>query len=275
MKRLRALWPVGAALAVGLPVPLLRLHVFHTESAPIGLWRALPGKRPRVGDVVRFCMRPDQARATAGRPYAGGGQGGPCPYGTWMLAKPVLAGPGDTVVHTPDAILVNGRAEPLSATRPRDSRGLAVPAAAYGTVVLREGEFWVHSPYADGSFDSRYLGVVRLQQTRGTVRPVLTWLTGRQRDALRARGLRPARCGLVACVQREHGISIRIACADARGHPACPVTLRPFAKPVQDGRGQIDPSSWHRPTRPGSAGPQGSSAGVARAPPGAQNGGPW
>ena len=42
-----------------------------------------------------------------------------------------------------------------------------MPAAAFGTVVLGEGEFWVHSPYADGSFDSRYLGVVRLEQTRG------------------------------------------------------------------------------------------------------------
>jgi type IV secretory pathway protease TraF len=118
-----------------------------------------------------------------------------------MLAKPVLAGPGDTVVHTATAVVVNGRPEPLSSTRSRDSRGLAVPAAAYGTTVLREGEFWVHSPYADGSFDSRYLGVVRLEQMRGTVRPVLTWLTSGQRATLRARGLRPARCGLVACMQ--------------------------------------------------------------------------
>ena len=127
MKRLRALWPVAAALAVGLPVPLFRLHFFHTESAPIGLWRALPGRRPRVGDVVRFCMRADQARATAGRPYAGGSRSGRCPYGTWMLTKPVLAGPGDTVVHTPAAVLVNGRAEPLSARGPGTPAGWRCP----------------------------------------------------------------------------------------------------------------------------------------------------
>jgi hypothetical protein len=34
----------------------------------------------------------------------------------------------------------------------------------------------MHSPYPDGSFDSRYLHVVRHGQLRGTMRPVLTWL---------------------------------------------------------------------------------------------------
>ena len=203
MKRLRGLWPLGIALAAGLTIPLFRLHFFHTESAPIGLWRAVPADEPRVGDVARFCMGSEEARLTAGRPYAGGRRGGPCPHDTWMLAKPVVAGPGDTIVHTPDAVLVNGRALPLSSTRTRDSRGLLVPTAGYGTFVLGDGEFWMHSPYHDGSFDSRYLGVVRLDQLRGTMRPVLTWLTPGQRAALRARGLRPERCGLVACVQRE------------------------------------------------------------------------
>ena len=178
--------------ALGLCVPL-----FHTERAPI--WRALPG----VGDVARFCMRSEQARMTTGRPYARERRGGPCPHDTWMLAKPVVAGPGDTIVHTPDAVLVNGRALPLSATRTRDSRGLPVPTAGYGTFVLGEGEFWMHSPYHDGSFDSRYVGVVRREQLRGRMRPVLTWLTRSQRAALRARGLPGRRCGLVACVQRH------------------------------------------------------------------------
>ena len=202
MKRLKSLWPLGIALAVGLCVPLFRLHFFHTESAPIGLWRAVPAAEPRIGDVARFCMGSEEARLTAGRPYAGGGRGGPGPHGTWMLAKPVVAGPGDTVVHMQDAVRINGRALPRSATRTRDSGGLPVPAAEYGTFVLGEGEFWMHSPYHDGSFDSRYLGVVRRDQLRGTMRPVLTWLTREQHAALRARGFRPARCGLVACVQR-------------------------------------------------------------------------
>lgn len=203
MKRLRGWWPLGVALALGVSVPLLRLHFFRTQSAPIGLWRALPAARPGIGDVARFCMGPEEARLTAGRPYAGGRRGGPCPHHTWMLAKPVIAVAGDTVVHTPDAVLINGRALPKSATRSRDSRGLLVPVAEYRTLVLGEGEFWMHSQYADGSFDSRYLGVVRSDQLRGTVRPVLTWFTRSQRSALHTRGLRPGRCGLVACVQRD------------------------------------------------------------------------
>ena len=203
MNRVRSLWPLGITLVLALSVPVFRLHFFHTESAPIGLWRAFPTSPPRVGVVARFCMRPDQARLTAGRPYAGGRRGGPCPHDTWMLAKPVAAGPGDTVEHTPDAVLVNGRRLPRSATRTHDSRGLRIPTADYGRVVLGEGEFWMHSPYADGSFDSRYLGVVRSDQMRGVVRPVLTWLTRGQASALRARGMLPRRCGLVACVQRR------------------------------------------------------------------------
>lgn len=199
--RLKGLWPLGVALALILPVPLLDLHFIHTESAPIGLWRARPD-RPAVGDMVRFCMREAEARATAGRPYAGGGRRGPCPYRTWMLAKPVVAGPGDTVVHAPEALFVNGHALPNSSTATRDSRGLPVPVAEYRRFALEAGEFWTHSPYADGSFDSRYLGVVRTEQLHGTMRPVLTWLTRTQASAVRARGLRPERCGPVACVQR-------------------------------------------------------------------------
>ena len=189
MTRLKGLWPLWTVLAAGLAIPVFRLHFFHTESAPIGLWRAVPAAAPRAGDVARFCMGPEEARLTAGRPYAGGRRGGPCPHDTWMLAKPVVAVAGDTVVHTPDVVSVNGRALPLSGTRTRDSRGLAVPVAAYGTFVLGAGEYWVHSPYADGSFDSRYLGVVRAEQMRGVVRPLLTWLTASQREALRARGI--------------------------------------------------------------------------------------
>ncbi|NNC30768.1 S26 family signal peptidase [Longimicrobium terrae] len=199
--RLGALWPLGAAIALALPVPLLDLHFIHTESAPIGLWRAHPGA-PVIGDVVRFCMREAEARMTAGRPYAGGRRRGPCPYGTWMLAKPVVAGPGDTVIHTPEGVWINGRTLPKSATRPRDSAGLPVPASKYGLIILGPGELWVHSPYADGSFDSRYVGVVQTHHVSGTMQPLFTWLMPAQRTALRARGVSPSRCSLVACVRR-------------------------------------------------------------------------
>lgn len=89
---------------------------------------------------------------------------------------------------------------PLRATRTRDSCGLRVPVAPYGTFVLGAGEYWMHSPYHDGSFDSRYLGVVRREQLRGTMRPMVTWLTREQRAALRVRGLRAGRRGPVARV---------------------------------------------------------------------------
>jgi len=186
-------------------VPLLHLQLNRTESGPVGLWRAHPDRRPVVGDVARFCMRPEHAHQTAGRPYAGGTVRGPCAYRTWLLAKPVVAAAGDTVEHTPAAVVINGRALPLSPTRARDSHGRAIPIAPFGKRVLRSGEYWVHSPYAEASFDSRYVGIVRANQMRGTLTPVLTWITSGQRAALRARGLTPRRCGSVACVQLNSG----------------------------------------------------------------------
>jgi conjugative transfer signal peptidase TraF len=199
MKRLRRFAPALTVLVVAAAVPLLRLHFFHTPSAPLGLWRAHPHRVPQVGEVARFCMGEEAARVTAGRPYAGGPAGGPCPHDTWTLAKPVAAGPGDTVVHTPEAVWINGHRLPQSATRALDAHGLPLPRGPVGTIVLRAGEFWTHSPYAEGSFDSRYLGIVRQEQLRGTVRPILTWLTTSQQAALRARGIPVQRCGPSIC----------------------------------------------------------------------------
>lgn len=51
-------------------------------------------------------------------------------------AQAVFYGPRDTIVHTTDAVLVNGRVLPLSSTPTRDSRHLPVPVAEYGALVL-------------------------------------------------------------------------------------------------------------------------------------------
>jgi hypothetical protein len=82
MKQLRA-YRVPLAVNCLAGIPLLRLHFIYTPSAPIGVWRA------QVGDVITFCMKPDQTRQTRGRPYAGGAAGGRCPFDTWALAKPL------------------------------------------------------------------------------------------------------------------------------------------------------------------------------------------
>lgn len=266
MKRLRSLWPAALVLALAAAVPIFRLHFIHTASAPIGLWRADPSAQPHVGDVVRFCMREEQARATTGRPYAGGRAGGPCPHDTWTLAKPVVAGPGDTILHSTEAVSVNGHREPLSATRSRDSQGLPVPTGREGRFVLGPGEYWVHSPYADGSFDSRYLGVIRREQMLGALRPVVTWLTGSQRAALRARGFQPARCGLVTCMPRP---KVRApAAAPPAPETGAPASARAASTCAVDEKA---PPSWASGSRgpspsndPGAVTPLGSRNGMSR-----------
>lgn len=189
---------MGTVAAIAFGADRGGFHFNHTESGPLGLLRADPRGEPRVGATVRFCMPAEVARHVAGRPYAGGAAGGPCPADTWMLVKPLIAGPGDTVVHLAGRLAINGCEIPQSATRPRDTDGRPVPHPPFGTTVLKPGEFWAYSPYADNSFDSRYVGPVVRSQMRGTIQGVATWTTAKQKRSLSMRLRSPSSTCLAA-----------------------------------------------------------------------------
>ena len=99
---------------------------------------------------------------------------GDCPGGVAPVGKIVLAAGGDTVNFGPQGVVIGGQR--VDRTRPldRDSRGRRLVPARFGSYVLRTGEAWLWSPYAAGSFDSRYFGPVGRRELVSTIQPVLT-----------------------------------------------------------------------------------------------------
>ena len=157
----------GVAVAAGLGV---RLNT--TASLPRGLYLATVFDAGGIerGDLVAAC--PDTAAVrrlgrywTNGRCPGGEGR----PDGVRPLAKPVVGLPGDTIVVDLQAVSVNGTRLARSAPLDRDRAGRPV-VARFGTHVLGEGEYWLHSGRVATSIDSRYAGPVR--DVRERVRPL-------------------------------------------------------------------------------------------------------
>ena len=98
---------------------------------------------------------------------------GACPGELEPMLK-VLAGlPGDEVLQTSEALLINGRALPHSKALEADAQGRPLPALAARRFVVRAGEGILVGDHPR-SFDSRYFGPLPLAAIEGEARPVLT-----------------------------------------------------------------------------------------------------
>ena len=142
---------VLAAAATGFPAlihPVPRLVWNASASAPIGLYRVLPGK-PIRGDLV-LVRTPSSVRQIAA-------ERGYLPQNV-PLVKRVAALDGDIVCAADDVISVNGRvvAERLA----RDRLGRPLPAWT-GCQTLGPGDVFLLMKDVTGSFDGRYFGPVR------------------------------------------------------------------------------------------------------------------
>jgi type IV secretory pathway protease TraF len=83
-----------------------------------------------------------------------------CASGAAVIGKPVAGVPGDTIEVTMRGVLVNGRLLHRSRVQQHDRSGRMLPAASQGMRILRAGEFWLQSEFAQNSFDSRIVGPV-------------------------------------------------------------------------------------------------------------------
>ena len=147
---------IGLA-ALGRPAPWLVWNA--SASAPIGLYRVLPGK-PASGDLV-LVRTPDSARQlTAERGYL--------PQDV-PLVKRVAALDGDTVCAADDVISVNGRvvAERLA----HDRLGRQLPSWS-GCHLLDGGEAFLLMEGVADSFDGRYFGPVPTASIIGRLAPL-------------------------------------------------------------------------------------------------------
>lgn len=174
MRRWRTRAPLVAVaiFTIAYAVPQLSgLRLNTTTSMPRGLYRSVGGP-VTPGAWVSVCLPSEIARFGVERGYLGAGS---CPTGTEPVLKVVAAGAGDVVQMTAAGVAVNG--EFLAHSRPleRDRGGRELAAYSAGSRTLAPGELWLHSPFEERSWDSRYFGPVPAACVTDVVAPLVTF----------------------------------------------------------------------------------------------------
>lgn len=138
----------------------------RTESLPVGLyWHTRAERPPRYGETVCFPYRaPEWARV---REYF--------PEGS-LICKRVLGLPGDTLERKADDHLFVCRPDgchDLGRILTEDSKGRPVRAAELPSVIP-DGFVYLGIPETPRSFDSRYLGLISMNELKRTIHPLWT-----------------------------------------------------------------------------------------------------
>ena len=139
-------------------------------SVPPGLY--LRHDRPLgIGKIVTFCPpnRPEFQEART-RGYI---QGGSCPDNYAMMMLKVAAKYKDTVTINADGVTVNDAIYPQSKALSQDAEGRAMPALAINHYELKENELLLMSDSPADPYDSRYFGLINVEQVDSVVKPVL------------------------------------------------------------------------------------------------------
>ena len=156
-------------LSIGLRVS--GIYINTTPSLPVGFYKIVDEPIAN-GAYVAFCPLQnavfDMARD---RSYINRGD---CPGGYGLLLKRVFAQSGDTVSIDQAGIFVNGEHLPNSAQLKIDTDGYALPQYRL-QAVLGDSEYLLLSDLKPQSFDARYFGLIKRDQIKQVVRPVLTW----------------------------------------------------------------------------------------------------
>jgi conjugative transfer signal peptidase TraF len=145
--------------AIAKPTPWLVWNA--SASAPIGLYRVLPGA-PRRGDLVLVYPPEGAAELAAKRGYL--------PAGV-SLIKRVVAMAGDRVCALRGTIFVNGGA--VARQSKADRAGRAIPRWR-GCRELAKDELFLVMKAVPDSFDSRYFGPVTRAHIIGRLAPLCT-----------------------------------------------------------------------------------------------------
>lgn len=132
----------------------LDLRYNLSDSAPQGLWRALPGV-PAIHDWVFGCIDIQAARLAKQRGYLSAGD---CPGAVLSVLKRVVAAPDDHVRTTAEGAWINGRRLPHSRPSLVDSASRSMQFAQHNAL-LGPGSYWLQGK-GFKSYDSRYFGLV-------------------------------------------------------------------------------------------------------------------
>lgn len=140
-----------------------------TASMPIGVYKKT-SSMPEQGNLVAVCLDNQFADMAITRNYVSPGQ---CPSGMQPLLKKAAALPGDVIVYDDkQGIFINNELWPHSIIQDVDSMGRVMTAVSLPHIVP-ENTILALSDRHDGSFDSRYFGLVKFEQIE-TVVPLIT-----------------------------------------------------------------------------------------------------
>ena len=149
-----------------IPIFVIIVSVFYisrnflfnwSPSIPVGIYERAPH-----GHYIAFCA-PEFISDRKYAPYAPA----QCEHRP-LLLKPVIAGPGDTVVTEKVGVWVFGKegrfykAEYIG----KDSTGKPMPKAKE-IIKLKGGEYYVLSTFNPRAIDSRYLGAIKEKEIKG------------------------------------------------------------------------------------------------------------
>jgi conjugative transfer signal peptidase TraF len=145
------------------------VRINTSYSLPLGIYVRTHNRDARL---IEFCPVEPFASESSERGYRT--RGTACDDGAVPLLKPIVAVAGDQVVLSAEGMRVNGHLLPKTAPLFRDAAGRSLHPWPFGTYVVEQGVVWVASTYNRGSYDSRYMGPIRISQIRARLRAV--WL---------------------------------------------------------------------------------------------------
>lgn len=158
-------------LIFGVVVWQLGFRVNLTPSLPIGLYQLASGPLYR-GQIVAFCLDdPEFIQLAQERGYLAAGY---CRSGLRPLLKVINGLPGDKICYLDGRIMVNNHVLEHAKILGRDSQGRAMPPSHLLPGIIPAGKALLLSQHHDGSFDSRYFGLVPIVSLR-PVEPVITF----------------------------------------------------------------------------------------------------
>ncbi|WP_211252488.1 conjugative transfer signal peptidase TraF [Maridesulfovibrio frigidus] len=142
-------------------------RVNFTDSMPHGIYQIIPGK-PAKGDLVTFSLREDNPyfKISLDRKYLGH-------YGKRPLLKTLAGTTGDNVEVTLEGININGLILSSSLLKNHDNHGRNLPSLLTSNLIP-QGKALVMSTHTEGSFDSRYFGLVDAKEMQRVI-PILTF----------------------------------------------------------------------------------------------------
>jgi conjugative transfer signal peptidase TraF len=144
------------------------VRINTSYSLPLGIYVRTTDANARL---IEFCPAEPFASESSGRGYRTHGTA--CADGAMPLLKPVVAVAGDRVVLSPAGMSVNGRLLPKTVPLTWDWAGRSLHPWPFGTCG-GAGHSMGGDHVQRGSYDSRYMGPIKISMIRARLRPL--WL---------------------------------------------------------------------------------------------------